>query len=89
MCSRSLPPGRSRSSTCSMRSGAQIEHSGQDFDAHKSGFSPKLLEQTLDEAGFAHVYVFTTPEIFEVRVFGFKAPPNDRQAELLRLPARP
>lgn len=66
--------------------GAEIERSGQDFYAHKSGFSPKLLDETLRKAGFSEVYVFVAPDIFEVRAFAFNTTPVDWQIELLKLP---
>jgi SAM-dependent methyltransferase len=54
--------------------GREIESSGQDFYAHKSGFTPKLLRETLERAGFVAVYVFVAPEIFETRAIALKAP---------------
>lgn len=37
--------------------GAEIERSGNDFYAHKTGFTPNTLVRYLTRAGFAHVYI--------------------------------
>ena len=65
----------------------EIEQSGQDFFAHKTGFTPTLLKSTLQAAGFGFVYVFEMPDIFEARALAFIAEPSTAQARLLGLPA--
>ena len=65
----------------------QIERSGVDFYAHKDGFSARSLYAALKEAGFAEVFVSSTPEIYELRAIGFKSPPTDADRNLLGLPA--
>ena len=67
--------------------GVEVARSGNDFYAHKSGFSPKLLDEALRAAGFTEVFVFMAAEIFEVRAFAFKAVPKDWQIKLLALPS--
>lgn len=54
--------------------GVEIETSGNDFYAHKTGFTPKALQKALHQSGFA--YVFTITGNFEVRALAFKAKPN-------------
>jgi SAM-dependent methyltransferase len=67
--------------------GKEIEESGQDFFAHKTGFTPKLLHGALERAGFAAIFVIVTPDLFEVRAFAFKARPTAEQQRVLNLPA--
>lgn len=35
----------------------EVKRSGQDFFAHKTGFSAKTMRQTLQEAGFKHINI--------------------------------
>ena len=67
--------------------GKEIEESGQDFYAHKTGFSPKNLRQTLIASGFHAVYVFVARDAFEVRAFAFKSAPTLQDRNLLGLPS--
>jgi SAM-dependent methyltransferase len=60
--------------------GKEIEQSGEDFYAHKRGFSPKTLQSVLEHAGFAHTFVFAAPDAFEVRALSFKSAPTPEQA---------
>jgi len=53
--------------------GAEIESSGQDFYAHKTGFTEKSLLRTLERAGFEEALLAETPHSFELHVFAFKA----------------
>jgi hypothetical protein len=53
--------------------GRQIEESGEDFFAHKTGFTPTTLSAFLRQAGFAQVFVQPRKEAFEVRAVAFKA----------------
>ena len=64
----------------------EIEASGQDYYAHKTGFTAKLLGQTLERAGFAPVYVFTAPDVYETRSLAFMCEPTVLQRKLLDLP---
>jgi SAM-dependent methyltransferase len=66
--------------------GKEIERSGQDFYAHKNGFTPKRLRNALEQAGYAAVFVFEAPEAFEIRALGFRAQPAAEQRLLLNLP---
>ncbi|HJU23597.1 MAG TPA: class I SAM-dependent methyltransferase, partial [Casimicrobiaceae bacterium] len=65
----------------------EIEQSGKDYYAHKTGFSPASLESTLRRAGFDPVHVFPAPAAFEVRALAFKTTPTPAQRQLLQLPA--
>ena len=67
--------------------GKEIEESGQDYYAHKTGFTPILLRGVLDRAGFAAAFVVAAPEVFEVSAFAFKSEPTAEQRRLLKLPA--
>jgi hypothetical protein len=64
----------------------EIETSGLDFYAHKTGFTTRSLEALLVRSGFATVYMFVAEEIFEVRAFAFKSEPTAAQRNLLQLP---
>ena len=63
--------------------GAQIEASGVEFFAHKTGFSEKSLTAVLTKCGFPKVYVLL--ENFEIKVFGFKQQPSQAQLKKLDL----
>ena len=65
--------------------GAQIARSGVDFFAHKTGFSPALMNKTLRAAGFANVYIATGN--LEVGALGFLQPPDAATRQKLGLPA--
>ena len=62
--------------------GIEIESSGNDFYAHKTGFSPKSLTAFLENAGFAEVFLDGAgPERLEVAAVAFKrAGPNPHKA---------
>lgn len=53
--------------------GRQIEGSGNDFYAHKTGFTPVSLTRILEDAGFAEVFLDAegAPQ-FEIRALAFK-----------------
>jgi hypothetical protein len=57
----------------------EIEQSGRDFYAHKTGFSPTSLRAVLEQVGFESVFVVRRPEKFEVCAFAFKSSPTDDQ----------
>lgn len=62
----------------------EIERSGQDFFAHKTGFTPKSLQRFLNEAGFTHLYMMVGG--LEIGVYAFAAPPSSYAQVLLDLP---
>jgi SAM-dependent methyltransferase len=66
--------------------GVEIERSGNDFFAHKTGFTPKSLYRLLREAGFHTVVLASMAETFGLAAFAFKAAPRPEQRVLLRLP---
>jgi SAM-dependent methyltransferase len=63
----------------------EIEQSGNDYYAHKTGFSSKSLAVALQAAGFPYGAVCPPIGEYEVRAIGFKRPPSDAQARLLGL----
>ncbi len=65
--------------------GKEIELSGQDFYAHKTGFTAKSLRSALQRAGFPAIFLFETPETFEVRALAFRVQPNAEQRRVLNL----
>jgi SAM-dependent methyltransferase len=68
--------------------GREIEASGRDFFAHKAGFTPRTLGQTLESAGFGGpIFLFASPDAFECRALAFRAIPTAYQQKLLGLPA--
>lgn len=64
--------------------GIEIERSGQDFFAHKRGFSRKSLVKTLMENGFP--VVFSSTGNMEVKAFAFSRAPSAATRRLLGLP---
>jgi hypothetical protein len=66
--------------------GSEIESSGNDYYAHKTGFTPKLLHDTLVETGFAEAFVFESASNFEARALAFNSTPTAEQRRLLDLP---
>jgi len=65
--------------------GKEIEESGHDFYAHKTGFTPLSLVRVLQQAGFGHVFIRTLEEHFEVGAFAFKNVPTPEKLKLLGL----
>lgn len=63
--------------------GPEIERSGNDFFAHKTGYSRKSLVTILEAAGFP--VVFSHCANFDVVAFAFKSPPTAYAWELLGL----
>lgn len=63
---------------------SEIEQSGQDFYAHKTGFTPKSLRKMLLEAGFRKVFLTTNFQL-AVHALAFKAEPTAEQNALLAL----
>ncbi len=64
--------------------GKEIERSGQDFFAHKNGFSEKSLVNLLRSMGFTHI--FHRCADLEIKAFAFKQRPNPFAVNLLNLP---
>jgi predicted SAM-dependent methyltransferase len=54
---------------------AEIESSGQDFYAHKTGYTPTSLTRMLEQAGFARIYVYT--RALEILAIAFKLAPAE------------
>jgi protein O-GlcNAc transferase len=63
--------------------GIQIERSGQDFYAHKTGFTRKSLIKILRKSGFEPI--FTAAGNLEVLAYAFKKLPTPYAKELLKL----
>ena len=61
----------------------EIERSGQDFFAHKTGFTQKSLIKVLQKAGFTNVYSATGN--LEINAFAFKGKPDEAVLSLLSL----
>jgi hypothetical protein len=64
--------------------GIEIERSGNDFYAHKTGFTQKSLISTLQTAGFP--WVSTSIGNLEIIAFAFKNKPSEFATELFNLP---
>ena len=67
--------------------GVEIERSGNDFYAHKTGFTAKALKSLLESAGFR--WVFTHLGNLEVAAVAFLEKPTDQAARLFNLSATP
>jgi len=65
--------------------GREIESSGVDFYAHKSGFTAKSLNAVLERAGFGTVIVATFEADFEIKALAFKTQPTEAQKARLGL----
>lgn len=61
---------------------SEIVASSQDFYAHKTGFTPKSLFETLVLGGFKHVFLIKD-EHLAVHAFAFKMEPTTEQRRLL------
>lgn len=61
----------------------QIEQSGQDFYAHKTGFTRKSLIKILRQIGFSEVYVACNH--YEIKAMAFKGKPEAWAMDLLGL----
>ncbi|MEB3333753.1 MAG: methyltransferase domain-containing protein [Cyanobacteriota bacterium] len=64
--------------------GAEIERSGQDFFAHKTGFTQKSLLRVLHACGFEKIYCGTGK--LEIFAIAFKGLPNPEALALLNIP---
>jgi SAM-dependent methyltransferase len=65
--------------------GLEIERSGCDFYAHKTGFTKKLLLAVLKQAGFEGIFVDAVTNSLELNAFAFKHKPTDEYFKLLEL----
>lgn len=63
---------------------AKIERSGEEFFAHKTGFTHKSLVRALQTAGFSKIY--STVGNLEVIAFAFKGTPTPEARALFNLP---
>jgi len=63
--------------------GAEIERSGQDFFAHKTGFTKTSLSQALHRAGFARVFALRGN--LEINALAFKTQPDALARSLFNL----
>jgi hypothetical protein len=66
--------------------GKEIEQSGVDFYAHKTGFTQASLYATLQQAGFAQVWTIVTPDSFGLSAIAFKQASTAQQRAMLGLP---
>lgn len=64
--------------------GVEIERSGNDFFAHKTGFTPKSLQAALQAGGFPFAYIDTRN--LEVMAVAFKQRPDEVQRQQFNLP---
>ena len=62
----------------------EIERSGQDFYAHKTGFTEKSLLAALERAGFRRV--FAAARNLEIAALAFKTVPDPMARALFQLP---
>ena len=62
----------------------QIEQSGQDFYAHKTGFTEKSLLKTLLQSGFSEIYTETGR--LEINALAFKGVPDPSACALFGVP---
>ena len=63
----------------------EIEQSGQDFFAHKTGFTQKSLIKILEFSGFSKVY--SMPGNLEINALAFKKNPSQIVRKLFNLPS--
>jgi SAM-dependent methyltransferase len=61
----------------------QIEQSGVDFFAHKTGFSVSLLVRALKQSGFSHVYSMNNE--LDISAYAFKSEPTKKLAKMLEI----
>lgn len=63
--------------------GVEIESSGNDFYAHKTGFTQKSLRAVLLDVGFSKVFIRVAE--LEIIAIAFKSQPNDFTTKLFNL----
>ncbi len=64
--------------------GKEIERSGCDFFAHKTGFTEKSLTNLLDTAGFPWIFTEAGNNL-EITAFAFKDEPSEYLTQLLNI----
>lgn len=64
----------------------EIESSGQDFFAHKTGFTSNTLAATLQRAGFQEVWMAQALTAYELRALAFKQASTPERRTLLGIP---
>ncbi len=64
----------------------EIERSGNDFYAHKTGFTAKSLAAMLARCGFSQIYLKRGR--FELIAYAFRAAPSEFARQLLQLPQK-
>lgn len=64
---------------------SEIVSSGQDFYAHKTGFTPKSLMKFLSDSGFRHIFLAEGVQL-AVHALAFKTEPTEWQRSLMDLP---
>ncbi len=64
--------------------GREIERSGQDFYAHKTGFTPRLMSKVIHQAGFSRMYSMVGN--LEIHVLAFKGLPDPSLRAIFKLP---
>jgi len=62
----------------------EIEQSGQDFFAHKTGFTQKSLNSALQKAGFSKIYSLVGN--LEINAIAFKGVPDQITRTLFNIP---
>lgn len=67
--------------------GPEIEKSGQDWYAHKSGYSFTSIQKILHAQGFK--FVFASQSSLNLAVIGFCQMPSQEQIDLIGLPPMP
>ena len=67
--------------------GKEIEASGEDFYAHKTGFTEASLMAALNNAGFSQVWIAQSDNDFALAALAFKGSPTPAQRALLNLPS--
>jgi len=65
--------------------GLEIERTGDDFYAHKTGFTAASLGAALGAAGFSQAVIQVDEKAYEIRALAFKAEPTAAQRALLAL----
>lgn len=63
--------------------GIEIERSGQDFYAHKTGFTHSSLKRALSSSGFSKIFCSTGN--LEINAIAFKQEPDQETRELFHL----
>jgi SAM-dependent methyltransferase len=63
----------------------EIRDSGEDFFAHKNGFTARTLSRVLKGNGFSVVALASDEKAFEIKALAFKMPPSDEMKQLFDL----